>query len=303
MRLFAGCRTFETRDESTGRRFPLLAVYPAEVPEQLVRLGPYELSVAMDAPLAEPKANRAGMGSAGFPLVVVSHGSGGSHLVYRSLMLHLARQGYVVVSPEHPQNNRNDNSLGPGAIANLENRPRLIRQVIDWVHASPEFGGSIRRGVAAVAGHSMGGYTALAVAGGRPSAYADGSMQGEIREVEVMVDPRVQALVLLAPATPWYRKPGSLAEVRVPIQMWTAEKDPHTPAWQGEIVANGVADPGQVDHRIVINGGHFSFLTQFPEAMRNPGFPPSQDPPGFDRDAFHQEFHREVTTFLDRVFG
>jgi predicted dienelactone hydrolase len=60
-----------------------------------------------------------------FPLVVVSHGTGGSHLLYRALAAHLARNGFVVALPEHPQNNRNDNDLG-GTAANLAQRPRPV---------------------------------------------------------------------------------------------------------------------------------------------------------------------------------
>jgi hypothetical protein len=33
--------------------------------------------------------------------------------------------------------------------------------------------------------------------------------------------------------------------------------------------------------------------------MIDPGFPPSQDPEGFDRARFHGELNRAVTAFLD----
>jgi hypothetical protein len=66
------------------------------------------------------------------------------------------------------------------------------------------------------------------------------------------------------------------------------------------IVLNGVPDQSQIDYRLIPNAGHFSFLSPWPEAMRSPDFPPSQDPPGFNRQEFGTELEREIITFLRR---
>ena len=55
-----------------------------------------------------------------------------------------------------------------------------------------------------------------------------------------------------------------------------------------------------VDRRVVEGAGHYSFLAPFPPERTNPGFPPSQDPPGFDRVAFHDLLYPEIGAFLDR---
>ncbi len=39
---------------------------------------------------------------------------------------------------------------------------------------------------------------------------------------------------------------------------------------------------------------------QFPAARVHPDFPPSQDPPGFDRARFHEEMNAEIAGFLAR---
>ena len=41
-----------------------------------------------------------------------------------------------------------------------------------------------------------------------------------------------------------------------------------------------------------------ALLSPFSESMRSPSFPPSQDPEGFDRAAFHVELNDEVLSFL-----
>lgn len=66
--------------------------------------------------------------------------------------------------PEHPGNNRADNTIA-GTIANLVNRPRHIRLLIDAAFDNLVIGPALLRDKVALIGHSMGGYTALAVAG------------------------------------------------------------------------------------------------------------------------------------------
>lgn len=286
----AGCRIVDPVDEP-GAPFPMLVMYPTESPQRRATLGGlYTADVAMDAPLA----------SGVFPLVVVSHGSGGSHLLYRTLAAHLARHGFVVALPEHPRNNRNDNELA-GTAAILANRPRHIRLVVDWAFSSDGLGSHLTPDTAAVVGHSIGGYTALALAGGRPVAFPHETPDRRPRSVDVTADDRVRALVLLAPATAWFMNDGALDAIRVPILMLTAEQDEYTPSWQAEIVTNGVRDRTLVEHTIVPNAGHYSFLSPFPEEMISPAFPPSQDPDGFDRAAFHEEMNADVLRFLRRV--
>jgi predicted dienelactone hydrolase len=292
----AGCRAFELLDEKMSMTFPMLVMYPSNSPEQPETLGPYTLNVAMNGPAA----------SGSFPLIVISHGSGGSHLVYRTLAEHLARNGFVVAMPEHPRNNRNNNDL-EGTAANLANRPRHVHLVIDWAFSSEAFGSCLIPDTVAIIGNSMGGYTALATAGGVPTAfpheaaYAQGADDQRPRQIEVIPDSRVKALVLLAPAAAWFMAPGALRGVQVPILLWTAEKDSYTPEFHAQIIKAGVPDQTRIEHRIAANAGHFSFLSPFPEAMTNPAFLPSQDPEGFDRECFHQEMNAGILAFLNPV--
>jgi predicted dienelactone hydrolase len=280
--MFAGSRQLRIADEAKGLSFPALVLYPTEVPSAPVAFGPYAFDVSPDAPVAAGR----------FPLVVVSHGNGGSHLLYRTIGVHLARNGYVAASLEHPGNNRNDNSL-EGTLENLVRRPRHVRMTVDAVVSDPQLGAHVQPDNVAILGHSMGTYTALAVAGGIPWT--------ETRQrVGAVPDPRVRALVLLAPAAGWYIPEDSLKNVDVPILMLAAEHDPVTPRWNADVVLNGVPDRSRVIWRVVENAGHFSFLSPFPPHMKNPGFRPSTDPEGFDREKFHEQLPGEVLEFLDR---
>jgi predicted dienelactone hydrolase len=288
---FVGYSIAEVADPTLGLTFPLLLLYPTSTSGRVEQLGPYELDIAHEAPVA------AGI----FPLVLISHGTGGSPLVYRTLAHYLARHGFIVGLPEHPFNNRNDNTWA-GTIQNLEARPRHLQLAIDSISTHPRFSNSVQPDAVAVIGHSMGGYTALALAGGLPTAFPYESPTGQEVVVPTPFEGRVKALVLLAPATPWFRKPAALRNVKAPILLLEAELDAYTPAEHGQLVVHGVATPQNVVHRTVPNAGHFSFLSPFPPALATPSFLPSQDPPGFDRTVFQAALQAEVVNFLLQYF-
>ncbi len=279
--MFVGSRQMQIKDEILGISFPALVMYPTAVPSAPTAFGPYSIDVSPDAPIVDGQ----------YPLVVVSHGNNGSHLLYRTITTCLAKTGYVVVMLEHPGNNRNNNEL-EGTHENLVNRPRHVRLTMDAVFSDALFKACVQPDNVAIIGHSIGGYTALAVAGGTPWS--------ETRQrVDVVADPRVRALVLLAPATPWFLPNDSLRNVNVPILMLVAEHDPFTPRWHADVVLEGVPDRTLVTFRVVENAGHFSFLSPFPPKLKNAGFLPSTDPEGFDREKFHTSLPGEVLEYLD----
>jgi predicted dienelactone hydrolase len=287
-----GCRALDVADVAQGARVPVWALYPTRAPERLEHFGPYPLAVATGAPVEGER----------LPLVVISHGNNGSPWTYRGMAAHLARAGFVVALPEHPGNSRSDGS-STGTAANLENRPRHVRLVLDAVFADEHLGERLSPTGVGVIGHSIGAYTALAVAGGRPSSFPHEAPDGRARAVPVVRDPRVRALVLLAPASAWFMAEGALADVDLPMLMRAGELDEHTPAIHAEIIVRGVPNPQRIDHRVVRGAGHFSFQSPFPPAMTRPEFPPSQDPVGFDRLAFQPVLHAEILTFLRASLG
>jgi predicted dienelactone hydrolase len=280
---FAGSRMLTVVDEAKELSFPTWVLYPTDVPSQSVAFGLLRAQVSPEAPVSEGK----------FPVVVISHGSGGSHMAYRTMAVYLASHGYIVVCPEHPHNNRNNNDW-QDTHDNLVCRPRHISLVLDSIANDSELGIHARVETAAVIGHSMGGYTALAVAGGKPwSRYG--------RSVDVEADKRVKSLVLLAPATPWYGLPDSLLAVTVPILMLIAEHDKYSPLWHAQLVLDHVPDKTNVQHRIVKGAGHFSFLSPFPAELKVPGFVPATDPEGFDRANFQEQLGPEILAFFEKT--
>lgn len=161
---------------------------------------------------------------------------------------------------------------------------------MDRAFSSDVFGPSLKADTAAIIGHALGGYTALATAGGHPTAFPWETEDQQSRPVVVKRDDRVRAVVLLAPAAAWYLSRDSPRDVRIPVLMLTGEKDEicevpgqktlpdgrqiFMPEGHSAIIKRGIPDKSPVTHRVVGNAGHFSFITPYREAMINPAFPP-----------------------------
>lgn len=122
-------------------------------------------------------ADAAAPPNGGFPLVAFSHGNAG--IRYQSIFLTeaLAQHGYVVIAPDHPHNTLIDfDEAALGTVA--EQRPADIQSAVDRLTAvsTPPLSatteeGALLAGLAqtdryGMAGHSFGGWTTLAVAGG-----------------------------------------------------------------------------------------------------------------------------------------
>jgi len=277
--VYVGCKSIQIADESKDILFNVLLQYPTNELSTPTAFGPYTMDVCMNSKILEGK----------FPLVVISHGNGGSHLLYRTISTHLAKNGFIVAMVEHYGNNRNNNQL-ENTEENLILRPKHISLTIDKLISDDFFQKYIEANNIAVIGHSMGGYTALALAGGIPRTI-------EGKKIETICDNRIKAIVLLAPAAGWFM--NGLNDVRIPILMLTAEHDTITPDWNTKTVLKSVKDKYLVTFRQIENASHFSFLSPFPESMRNPQFLPSIDPEGFDRENFHIQLPKDILSYLN----
>lgn len=166
------------------------------------------------------------------PLVVFSHGLGGSRFGYSHLGRHWASQGFASLHLQHKGSDRAvwsarvwelaQNLRAAASEANAVARAQDVSFGISALLADPALGGRIDASRIAVAGHSYGANTALLVAGASVSREVD----GRERRVDYR-DPRVKAAVLLS-VPPFYGEGDPreiLRGVRIPTLHLTGTED------------------------------------------------------------------------------
>ena len=157
--------------------FPALVMYPTEAAEHTVAFPPYTAEVAMDAPVASG-AHHLVVGARTAP-------AAGTWCTARSGPTSRAAASSCAM-PVHPGDNRED-ATAVGTPDNLSERPRHLRVLADRL-AADELLGPHLTGRVAVIGHSMGGGTVLALAGGRPTTLPREEPDGVPRAVAVEPD-------------------------------------------------------------------------------------------------------------------
>jgi predicted dienelactone hydrolase len=261
-----------------------------------------------------------------FPLIVISHGTGGSAAEHYDTALALADAGFVVVALSHPGDNYKDraNSFTP---RNFAYRSRHVARVIDFMlrdwpdhtHLDPARIG--------IFGHSAGGATALIEIGGTPDFalaakfcqdHADFWDCQRVKEhaadaptpasdspsqpPALTHDPRIKAAAIAAPAIGYTFDKSSLSGVTAAVQLWRAENDKITPnQWNADIVRDNLPKPPE-DH-LVANAGHFDFLAPCNEALAKVAPEICESAPGFDRAAFHQDMNKALVAFFKAQFA
>lgn len=98
-----------------------------------------------------------------FPLIMFSHGTGGNRLASSWFCAGLASRGFIVAAVDH-FGNTYDNPI-PVEFVSIWKRPQDISFVLSKLLAEKQFAGRIRESDIFAAGFSLGGYTALALAG------------------------------------------------------------------------------------------------------------------------------------------
>ena len=244
------------------------------------------------------------------PLVIISHGTGGDYRSHIDTAQALATAGFVVAAVTHPGDNWRDSSQSYA----VWRRSHHLRKVVD--HMLLEWAGRHRVDVDRIGafGFSAGGFTVLVAAGGVPDLakmaehcrahprFFDCAVAGKAPlqlagAITWVHDLRLRAVAVAAPALGFIFSRQELRQVRVPVQLWRAERDEVLPhPHYVEPVRRSLPRPAQ--YRIVRGAGHFDFLSPCsPDAAAlRPQLCSSA--PGFDRSAFHTRMNADLVRFF-----
>ncbi len=105
-----------------------------------------------------------------YPVVVFSHGSGGNGMNTGWFAKALADHGMIVIAPNHPGSTSGDSD--PEQSLRTWERPQDMSAIVDQLESLLPEGLTADRQRIAAAGFSLGGYSALSLAGARLSKQA-----------------------------------------------------------------------------------------------------------------------------------
>jgi predicted dienelactone hydrolase len=279
--------------------------YPTDAAGQPQALELYIQTVAQDAPVKGKN----------LPLIVISHGHGGSFAGHYDTAEALAEAGFVAASVTHNGDSWQDMSRA----THLEDRPRQLEALTRYLLDAWPSHDRLDPGRVGAFGFSAGGFTVLALAGGEPDLtrfgphcrdYPDfydcqivaGAKADLIAPREWTHDARIKAVVSASPAVGFAFGKTGLSKVTAKVQLWRGQDDPVLPnPYYAEAVRQDL--PQAPEMHVTPHMGHYEFLAPCTAAMaqRMPGICAHE--PGFDPAAFHRAFNRDVVRFFRAELG
>lgn len=302
---------------------PGYVFYPSAMARGTTWIGPYKLHATQDAPPIPGTK----------PLVVISHGHGGSDLSHHDLATYLASHGFVVGTLTHPKDNYIDSS-GNGHVDVEIGRPIQVSATITYLLHDPQFKTLIDPDRIGAAGFSAGGYTVLMLVGAVPDfarliGYCrvhpgDKVICGVVRHLKTEAaqhgktiiqamdvlqnnlhrwgntdDPRVKAAFAMAPFSLVFDRAG-LSHVDRPVYLYYGQDDHELrPRYNVLHVAHLLKTLSGIT--MIPKAGHYVFLSPCSSvlAKQAPGI--CKDPTGVNRVAVHRRINATALAFFRKA--
>jgi len=312
-------------DPVSGDTMPGYVFYPSAKTSAVTWRGPYEIHATANAPAV----------AGAKPLVVISHGHGGSDLGHHDLAVYLASHGFVVATLQHPKDNFLDDS-GDGHAEVMIGRPIQVKAAISMLLDDPHWKVLIDPARIGVAGFSNGGYTSLLLVGAVPQftrfvGYCkahpdDPNICGHVKEVVAQLakqgltatqmlttmqgklhhwgntdDPRIKAAFAMAPQSLIFDKAG-LTSINRPVFLYYGQDDEVLlPKYNALHIAPLIKT--LVGITMIAKAGHYVFLSPCSPQLTKDAPDICRDPHGVDRAAVHGEINARALAFFRKTLG
>lgn len=298
----AGFGLIEVPADSNGPALLGAVWTPCDAPADRLSFDPLVIDGTKDCPIAGKQ----------LPLVVISHGKGGSSLLHHDTAAALADAGFIVAAINHPGHNFQDMS-GASHLSVYATRPADMKRLVDYMLGAWPGRAAIDANRVGLFGFSAGGYTGLVVVGAVPDfrlrddlcpPASTTPLCQEIRRDELPKmparDDRIKAAVIVDPLTAF--DTSGLKNVTLPMQLWAS-------AFGGDGVAPRYVEalrrdlPVRPEWHMVQGATHFAFVAPCSPAMAQAMQQICRDRPEFDRAAFHANFNTQVLAFFKQQLG
>lgn len=271
----------------------------------------------------------AGIAKGRYPLILLSHGSGGNMDALSWLSSSLALKGAIVLAVNHPGSTSGDSS--PLRSLDLGKRAKDLTAALDQALADPVFSRSIDPSRIYALGFSLGGGTALNLGGlrfdrgsyGAYCAQLDAALVGKTLEdcaffakgnVDFSAlpegfaasgkDERIDAVVAVDPGFSYAVAPDSLGALTAPTMLLSlGVEDRLVAADVSETGSNLVNRLPDAINPVIAPANHFTFLAECkehgPAILAEEGEDPiCTDPKGANRGSVHHRIVKKIAAFL-----
>lgn len=313
-----GQTTLELTDQKRNRPVKTEVWYPTE--------DTTKMNVTENYPFKLPPTSKdADMISGTFPLLLLSHGTGGNRISQMWLASELAASGFVVASVDH-YGNTLDNKI-PENFVKVWDRPLDITFALNNLLRNSKVGSKIDTSKIGMAGFSLGGYTAIALAGGELnydllrefSNTEEGKNEFDLPELgdvsklitpeivakgnhdfEDLKDSRIKAFVAMAPAIgQGFDRKEQFTNVNNPLLIIGAENDDRTP-----IVTNAKHYHSLIEgsEYTELEGavGHYVFMNEATSGLKGNAPVIFEDDETVDRREIHNKVADLVLSFFNK---
>jgi predicted dienelactone hydrolase len=229
------------------------------------------------------------------PVIVISHGLGLDSSNFQYLATHLASYGFAVVVPNHPGSDAkqlrsllNGRAIEVAEPSEFQDRPLDVTYILNQLEKGKQsdsrFKGRLNLQQVGVFGQSLGGYTALALAGAKinfeqlkqdcqPAALQNTwnmSLLLQCRALELSIsksdkdynlrDERVKAAIAVNPITSSIFGKAGLNQIKTPVMIVGSSDDTVAPALSEQILPFSWLATSQKYLVMLVGGTHFSTI-------------------------------------------
>jgi len=293
----AGFRLIDMPSDADGPALKAAIWYPCSQPPGEINYRGIILPGVNDCPITGER----------LPLVVISHGKGGTFIGHHDIAETLADAGFVVVALNHPGDNAFDTS-STNDLSVFIDRPRDVKRLIDFTLAASPAASKIDPERIGIFGFSRGGYTGLVMIGATPdwvgSELCQHAWLGSCDKVRdearttTLHDVRVKAAVIVDPLVIMFSA-GSFVAIKVPVQLWASENGGDGVSLDSVAAVAGSLTAAH-EYHVVRNAAHLAFLAPCTPALAAQDPEICRDSGGFDRIAFHKQFDAAVLAFFSK---
>lgn len=264
-----------------------------------------------------------------FPLLLVSHGTGGNRFSLTWLVERMVKRGYIVMSVGHYGNTTFNKK--PREFVKWWERAVDIQFILDQILENKEFNSIIDADKIGGVGFSLGGYTNIALAGGLVDrTYHEGDEDSKKRALppefpqtdEVidfdtdslivasyekyknkLKDDRIKAFFVMAPAIGFgFHSKEQTQQIQAPIFIVAGKGDTNTPIEFNALNYHQLIPTSEI-HLLGENVDHYVFLNEATDFGKEVAPQIAIDNEGVNRQQIHDEVSDMVMAFFEKHFN